>query len=206
MKNTESAIRRIPQTRYSKSKLEGEKALLSFKERLPITIVRPPAIYGPRDNEILAFFKMVRRLRVAFRMGDSLQSVSMIYGADAASACIRAIDADVPSGAIYFVDDGATYTFEDMAREIAKGYGVRLFGLPRVPTPVLRAAAAVSTAYGEAFDQAVIFNTDKLGELLMEHFVVDSSRTQKDLDWKPQTAFPEGAKITARWYREHGWD
>ena len=198
--------RENPQTRYSKSKLEGEKALLAFTDRLPITIIRPPAIYGPRDNEILAFFKMVRRLRVAFKMGESLQSVSMVYGADCAAACIRAIDAEVPSGSIYFVEDGAIYTFEDMARAIAHSYDVRLLGVPRVPPTVLRAAAAVSTAYGEAFDQAVIFNTDKLGELLMEHFVVDSSRTRKDLDWKPTMGFAEGAKITADWYRAHGWD
>lgn len=195
-----------PQTLYAKSKLAGEKSLLELRDRLPITIMRPPAIYGPRDNEILAFFKMVRRSRMAVRLGSSLQSVSMVFGADCADACIRAIEKDVPSGSIYFVDDGVAYTFEDMARAIAKGYGVGLLALPKVPVPILRAAAAVSTAYGEAFDQAVMFNTDKLGELLMEHFVVDAGPTREDLGWAPKVRFEEGARITAAWYREHRWD
>lgn len=198
--------RENPQTAYAKSKLAGEAALSELTDRLPITILRPPAIYGPRDGEILAFFKMVRRSRVAVRLGDSLKSVSMIFGADAAAACIRAIDADVPSGSKFFVDDGVSYAFEDMARAIAASYGISLLGTPRVPTPILRAAAAVSTAYGEAFDQAVMFNTDKLGELLIEHFVVDSAPTQSALGWEPKTRFAEGAKITAEWYRAHGWD
>lgn len=195
-----------PLTKYAKSKLAGEKALLALKDQLPITIVRPPAIYGPRDSEILAFFKMVRRTRVAVRMGSSLETVSMVYGADAADACIRAIDDPRPSGSIYFVDDGEAHSFKSMAEAIAEGYGVRLYGFPRVPEVVLRAAAAVSDAYAETFDKAVMFSTDKLGELLMMHFRVDASDTRKHLGWTAKTSFRDGAKITADWYREKGWD
>lgn len=195
-----------PQTKYARSKLAGERALLELKDQLPITIVRPPAIYGPRDNEILAFFKMVRRTRVAVRLGSSLETVSMVYGADAADACIRAIDDPRPSGSIYFVDDGDAHSFKSMAEAIADGYGVKLFGVPRVPEGLLRAAAAVSDAYAETFDKAVMFSTDKLGELLMSHFLVDASDAKKHLGWSPKTSFREGAKITAEWYREKGWD
>lgn len=195
-----------PQTKYAKSKLAGERALLELKDQLPITIVRPPAIYGPRDSEILAFFKMVRRTRVAVRLGTSLETVSMVYGADAADACIRAIDDPRPSGSIYFVDDGEAHSFKSMAQAIADGYGVKLYGTPRVPEPLLRAAAAFSDAYAETFDKAVMFSTDKLGELLMMHFRVDASDTRKHLGWTPKTNFRDGAKITADWYREKGWD
>ncbi len=195
-----------PQTKYAKSKLAGEQALLALKDQLPITIVRPPAIYGPRDSEILAFFKMVRRTRVAIRLGQSLETVSMVYGADAADACIRAIDDPRPSGSIYFVDDGEAHSFGSMAQAIADGYGVKLYGTPKLPEPLLRAAAALSDAYAETFDKAVMFSTDKLGELLMMHFQVDASDTRKHLGWAPKTSFREGAKVTAAWYREKGWD
>jgi nucleoside-diphosphate-sugar epimerase len=57
-----------PVTPYSRSKLAGEQALLELAGELPVTVIRPPAIYGPRDREILAFFQMVRRSRAAFRM------------------------------------------------------------------------------------------------------------------------------------------
>jgi 2-alkyl-3-oxoalkanoate reductase len=195
-----------PQTMYAKSKLAGEGAALAFKDKLPITILRPPAIYGPRDNEILQFFQMVRRTRVAVRLGDSMKSLSMVYGADCADACIRAIEADVPSGSIYFVDDGRSYAFEDLARAIATGYGFDLLGTVKVPKAIIRAAAKVSDVYAKAADKAVMFSSDKLGELFIEHFVVDASRAREDLGWEPKVMFPEGARLTAQWYRENGWD
>ena len=195
-----------PQTLYAKSKLAAEKTLLELRDRLPITILRPPAIYGPRDREILAFFTMVRRMRVAFRLGGSLKSVSMIYVDDCARACVRAISADVPSGSAYLLDDGNVYSYEGLSRAIADGYGVKLLTVLDVPTSVVRAAAAVSDVFGETFDRAVIFGTDKLGELLMEHFVVDASDARRDLGWAPEVEFAEGARRTAAFYREHRWD
>ncbi len=195
-----------PVTPYSRSKLEAERALLGMAGELPITVIRPPAIYGPRDGEILAFFQMVRRTRVAFRMGDSMQSMSLVFGPDCADACVRAISADVPSGSTYFVEDGFTYSFEEMANAIAAAYGVRLMGVPSLPKPVVSAAAFASEMFGRVTDRAVIFKRDKLPELLMEHFVVDGARARSELGWSPKVAFAEGAKLTAEWYRKHGWD
>lgn len=194
-----------PATHYAHSKLAGERALLAHKDRLPIVILRPPAIYGPRDREILAFFKMVK-MGLALRMGQSLQTVSMIYGPDCAEACVRALDADVPSGATFFVADGQTYSYEEMARAIADAYGVKIRAMASVPAPVLRVAAAFSEAFGKVADRAVIFNRDKLNELLMTDFVIDARPAEEALGWRPAVTFAEGARRTAAWYREHGWD
>lgn len=194
-----------PVTHYGRSKLAGEEALLTLKDDLPVTIMRPPAIYGPRDAEILAFFKTVRK-GFAFRMGDSLRSLSMVFGPDCARACIRAIEADVPSGSVFFVDDGQAYSFESMTDAVAEAYGVKLWAKPRIPPPVLHVAATFSEMFGKIANKAVIFNRDKLNELLMEDFLVDSSDTREALAWKPEVMFPQGAQLTAKWYREHGWD
>jgi len=195
-----------PQTRYATTKLEGERALLERAGSLPITILRPPAIYGPRDSEILAFFKMVRRSRLAIRLGKSLQRVSMIYGSDAAAACVLALTADVPSGSTYFIDDGEEHSFDSMAAAIADAYGVRLLGVPSLPAQVVRFAAALSDLYASATRSAVMFSTDKLGELLIEHFVVDAEPARRDLGFAPEVNFAEGARRAAAWYREHHWD
>lgn len=195
-----------PLTSYGKSKLSAEVALLELKDQLPITIIRPPAIYGPRDREILAFFQMIRRTRMAFRMGSSMQSVSMIYASDCARAIVQAIFAKVPSGSVYFVDDGYTYTYEDMAHAIAAAYGVGLLGTPSLPVPLVRAAAYASETFGRLTNRVMMFTRDKLPELLAEHFVVDNSSARKDLGWEPRVPFAEGAKLTAKWYRDNRWD
>ncbi len=194
-----------PATPYSRSKLAGERALLELAAELPITVLRPPAIYGPRDDEIFAFFQMVKWTRLALRFGGAMKSVSMVYAEDCADACTRAIEADVPSGSVYFLEDGGVYTFEDMAHAIAAGFDVTLLGAPALPEGVVRAAAVGSELFGKLSGKVMIFTRDKLPELLMEHFAVDSARAQRDLGWTPRVSFPEGAKRTAAWYVENGW-
>jgi nucleoside-diphosphate-sugar epimerase len=195
-----------PVTQYSKSKLAGEEALRKLTGQLPLTIIRPPAIYGPRDQEILAFFQSIRRTRTAFRLGTSMQSVSMVYGADAADACIRATTHHGDSGSTYFVEDGTVHSYQSMAEAIAAAYGFRLLAAPSVPKALVGLAARASEAFGKATDRTMMFNRDKLGELLIEHFTVDSTATRRDLGWSPKVTFREGAERTAKWYREHGWD
>ena len=87
-----------PVTQYSKSKLAGEVALRAMADRLPLTVIRPPAIYGPRDQEILAFFQSIRRTRTAVQLGNSMQSVSLVFATDGADACVRAIAHHADSG------------------------------------------------------------------------------------------------------------
>lgn len=193
-----------PVTHYARSKLAGERAALEFKDRLPITILRPVAVYGPRDQEILAFFKMVN-LGLVVRMGDGLKSCSMVFGPDCADACIRAIEAPVPSGSIYFVEDGDALSFGTMCDLAAEALGVQTWGRIRVPVTVLRGAAAVSETFGRLTNKAVMFTRDKVNELVMEHFVCDASDARRDLGWEPKVNFARGAKITADWYKANQW-
>jgi len=105
-----------PVTDYGRSKLAAERAALAKKDQLQITVIRPPAIYGPRDREILAFFKSIK-MGVLPLLGSPQSKLSMIYGPDCARACIAAIDADVPSGSIFAIDDGAVHTMAELISE-----------------------------------------------------------------------------------------
>ena len=49
-----------PITDYGKSKWEAEKIAREYMEKIPITIIRPPAVYGPRDRDVYVQFKMVK--------------------------------------------------------------------------------------------------------------------------------------------------
>jgi len=96
-----------PVTHYGRSKLEAERAVLAAKDRLHVTVVRPPLIYGPRDRETLAFFTSVRN-GVLPMTGDGTNTLSVVYVEDCAAAVVRVLHAQgVPSGRSYFVDDGS---------------------------------------------------------------------------------------------------
>jgi len=192
-----------PVTRYGRSKLAAERAALAHKDELPVTIIRPPAIYGPRDREFLAFFKAVKFGILAY-MGSAENKLSIIYGPDAASACIAAIDADVESGATFFVDDGAVYTATELARAIEAALSKRALVRFALPRRLIRTVAAATEAYGRAANRAVMLTPDKCNELF-EQWVCDSSGTSEALGWEPRVGFDEGARITAAWYRREGW-
>ncbi|HEY3500636.1 MAG TPA: NAD(P)-dependent oxidoreductase [Polyangiaceae bacterium] len=192
-----------PVTDYGKSKLAAERSALAHKDRLPLLILRPPAIYGPRDHEILAFFKSIK-MGVLPLLGSTRNKLSMIYGADCGAACIAALDAELPSGATYHVDDGRPHTMEEliMLTESAMGRRAKLrFHLPR---KLVETAAFGAELYGRATNRAVMLTRDKCNELF-EQWVCDGARAQRDLRWAPKVSFEDGIKKTVAWYREAGW-
>src|SRR5260370_1572185 len=106
-----------------------------MKGEMPVAIIRPPFVYGPRDNECFAFFQSIAR-GVLPLLGDGKNTLSVVYATDAAAACVRAIDADVPSGSTYFCDDGDVLVWRDAPAEIERALGKRAF-LPSGPPPAL---------------------------------------------------------------------
>lgn len=193
-----------PVTHYGRSKLAAERATLAMKDELPVVILRPSAIYGPRDKEILAFFAAVKAGVFPY-MGSPHKRISMVYGADCAAACIRAIDADVPSGSVFFVDDGVGHEMHDLIAQIETVMNKRAWLRFPLPRPVVQTAALASELYGKARGQAVMLTRDKCNELFAPHWVCDSAPTREALGWQPETSFADGTRTTYEWYVANGW-
>ena len=193
-----------PCTAYGRSKLAGEKAVLEHKDAVHTTVLRPGAIYGPRDVEILEAFKSIKRgLLPTFAGGNALGA--FVWGPDCANACIRALQADVPSGSVYFVDDGGPAVSQrEFLEMIEEALGRRALVRVSLPKGLLKTVALGVEAYGRASGKAVMLTREK-ADMLLQHFVCDSSRTQKDLGWKPEVPLREGVGRAVAWYRENGW-
>lgn len=192
-----------PLTHYGRSKLGGERALLAQAERLSTVILRPGAVYGPRDREILVFFRSVAS-GVLPLVARATNRVSMVYAADCALACVRALRADVPSGSIYHVDDGASHTFREMKLEIERALGRRAWLSFQLPSKLVLGAAWGSELYAGFSGRAVIFTRDKCKELF-EEWVCDAARGRAELDYHPEVDFAHGVSLTADWYKKAGW-
>ncbi|UQA62406.1 NAD-dependent epimerase/dehydratase family protein [Polyangium aurulentum] len=193
-----------PVTHYGRSKLEGERRVLAEKDKLPVVVLRPPMIYGPRDQESFAFFQSVSR-RVLPYLGDGKNTMSVIYATDAASACINALDREAAVGNTYFIDDGEVYVWKDMLAEIERALARPAFLRMGVPFSVFKAAALASELGGRLTGKAVMLTRDKVKELSAPHWVCDSSDTRRDLGWAPKVQWPEGVRRSVEWYRANGW-
>jgi nucleoside-diphosphate-sugar epimerase len=192
-----------PVTHYGRSKLAAEKLVRAAKDDLHVVVIRPPLVYGPRDNETLEFFQWVSR-GVRLSYGDGTNTLSIVYAADAAEACIRALDADVPSGSAYFVDDGIAHVWKDFIGEIERGVGKKTFIRFGIPLPVVKAYAALSEGYGKLANKAVMVTRDKFNELAEPRWVVDASSARSELGWKAKTTMQDGIARAASWYRQQG--
>lgn len=192
-----------PLTAYARSKRAAERAVLAQRDELPVTILRPPAIYGPRDREILAIFKAVN-LRLLPYMGSPQNKLSLIHGADCGAACIAAIDADVPSGSLFALSDGEVHCFQDLFDAIEEALGKRAWLRVPLPERLVRTVALANEVYGSLADKAVMLTRDKCNELFNQ-WVCEPGGAFEALGWRPAIAIRAGIKETAQWYRDNGW-
>lgn len=192
-----------PVTAYGRSKLAAERAVIAVKDRLKVTVIRPPAIYGPRDKEILAFFKSIK-VGVLPLLGSPQNKLSMTFGPDCARACIRAIDADVASGSVFAIDDGAVHTMAELISEAESAMGKKAFLRIPLPRRVVEGAAFMSESYGRLRNVAMMLTRDKCNELF-DQWVIDGSKAQRELGFTPSVTFSQGVKQTVDWYRQAGW-
>jgi 2-alkyl-3-oxoalkanoate reductase len=193
-----------PVTAYGRSKLAAEKVILSAKAEVPSTLLRPGAIYGPRDGEILQAFKSIERGLLP--LIDEGRAMGMwIYATDCAAACIRAIDVDVPSGRTYFVDDGCgPLSQRQMLSDVEQALGRRAFVRRSLPVPLLMAIARGLEVAGRVANRPVMLTREK-ASMLLQHWVCSSEETRKDLGWEPKVPWRDGVVLATSWYRANGW-
>lgn len=193
-----------PITNYGRSKLEAERIARGEGDKLPVTILRPTGIYGPRDVEIFEVFRSVSR-GVLPIVGDGSSKMTLVYGPDCAHACIRAISADVPSGATYFITDGEVYEQRKAMEVVEEAMGRKAWLRRGLPVTAIQAAALFVEAYGKMAGKAVMLTREKAAMLRHPYWVAHSKKAQNELGWTPEVRWNEGARLAADWYKREGW-
>jgi nucleoside-diphosphate-sugar epimerase len=193
-----------PVTAYGQSKLAGEELVRAASGALHTVVIRPPVVYGPRDREVLAFFQAVK-WGILPLTGSPDSVLSMVYAADCAEACVRALEANVPSGAAFDVEDGSPETLAGIIGHIEAALGTRVRIRAPIPGPALYLAALATEAVGWVTRRPVMLTRDKLRELRAPHWVCDSAPARSALGWTPRVTLTDGARLSAAWYRNAGW-
>jgi len=192
-----------PITDYGKSKLEGEKIVLEYSSKLPVTIIRPPAVYGPRDSDILGFFRVANKgLKTLFGRGESY--ISLCYVEDLAEGIILAAESPKAMGQIYFITDDQNYSWREAFGIIARVLDKKVITL-RIPNIFLFTVAFISENIFRLLGKPAVFNVQKVRELTQKYWLCDVSKAKKELGFSPKYKLEEGARKTVRWYKEKGW-
>ena len=141
-----------PLSDYGKSKLKGETITREYADRLPITIIRPPAVYGPRDRDILLFFQCVSK-GILPLIGNLQRQLSLVYVKDLVDGIHTAAVSGRAVGETYFLTDGAVHSWWNVAQAIAGELKKRPLPL-RVPFLLLDAVAPLHRNDREDYTQS----------------------------------------------------
>lgn len=191
-----------PVTPYGKSKLQAEQAALAYQGYLPLTIIRPPTIYGPRDRETLLLFRSVA---MGVRPVLPIRSeVSVIHATDLAEGIVLAATHPAAVGATYFLSADDVLSIDDLLQQIALAVGRRGVEVP-VPAWALRGAARAAEALRGFGIVSLAFDRWKAEEILTGFWACSNARARTELGFAPRVPISDGLAETARWYRKIGW-
>ena len=190
-----------PVTAYGRSKLAAEQAVTA--SRLAWTIVRPPMVYGPRDQEVLKVFRLVR-LGVAPVLGDGSQELSAVHGADLAEALIAAGTTGGTAGRAYYACHPEVFTSAEMARAVGRAMG-KSPAVIRVPATIGRGVLMITEAAARLTGHTTILTADKANEFFQPAWTGDPGPLTRDTGWRAARDLRTGLEETYQWYRTAGW-
>ena len=191
-----------PVSHYGRSKLRGEQAVREMCEA-PYTILRPAAVYGPRDADFLSAFKAVRR-HVMPLIGGGRMPLSLAYVGDVADATIRCLDEPAARGRTYHVASPRLCTTREFLTELAAVMQARTLKLP-LPLAALYPLCLAHEILGRLTGTPHILSRQKLAEMAAPGWVCSTEAIRRDLGFAADTPLAEGIARTVEWYEKNGW-
>jgi len=191
-----------PLSAYGRSKLAGEQEVTRRSE-VPWTILRPAAVYGPRDGDFLSLFRTVQK-RIMPMLDKGEKRFSLVHVSDLAEAVLRCLSRENALGKIYNIAAEPPCSTAELLGEIAAQMDVRPLRLP-IPFPVLYAVCLARGLASRITRRPDILSRDKLAELRAPGWVCSTERIRSDLGFVAATTLREGVGRTLEWYRRQGW-
>ncbi|NOX37348.1 MAG: NAD-dependent epimerase/dehydratase family protein [Calditrichaeota bacterium] len=192
-----------PITDYGKSKLESEKIARQWMDRLPITILRPPAVYGPRDTDVFQVFKNLK-WGIELKIGGREQWVSIIHVFDLARGIVLAATHPASAGETYFVCNDDVYPWSHITRLLQQIIGKKAVTLS-IPYPIAYGAAAIIEAVAYLRRKPTILNRQKMREVRQPYWGISNRKIKQQLGFRQSISLEEGLRQTFQWYLEQGW-
>ena len=192
----------MPVSEYGLSKLFAETEVRNHC-KVPFTILRPSAVYGPRDEGFLSMFQTVRRHLVPHFTGG-VEAFSMIYVKDLAEATATCLAHPAVVGKTYFVASPEWVTTRGFCEEIARQ--MKVWTLPlRLPVQALWPVCVISEWVCRLMNKSTLLNRQKYNELREAGWVCDPTRLRDEVGFVASTSLTDGIRQTILWYRENGW-
>jgi nucleoside-diphosphate-sugar epimerase len=190
-----------PVTSYGESKLLAEQYLSSV-ENLPWIVIRPTAVYGPREKDIFIIFKSIN-MGLEPYIGKFDQQFSFIYVKDLASIIIAALTSSIIHKA-YNVSDGRKYDRYALADFSKSALQKKTFKFHLPVSGVSLVASIMDRLYSNS-NTTPALNKEKMSELTAVNWACNINHLKADLAYSPNYNLEQGISETLKWYKKNNW-
>jgi nucleoside-diphosphate-sugar epimerase len=208
-----------PVSNYGRSKLAAEQAAATWSSEVPLSIVRPPVVFGPADHEGLKIFQGVKRFHLHLVPGFHGFPISIVHVGDLCDALLRVatggrrtppvhnleekVPGDTATGT-YHVTTEPTLDYHEMGQLAARAIGTRTLVLP-LPRLAFWTVGAISEVACQLAGRPHYLNLDKMREATARGWVCSDEKIRRELAYLPVAPLAQQFVETARWYAEHQW-
>lgn len=192
-----------PITTYGRSKFEEEKVVLSYKDKLPITICRAPAVYGERDTEIFIYFQTFSK-GLTTTIGFNKKELSLIHAIDLVEGFYLAAVSEKAKGEIYFIGSEKYYTWQEINSITSRVLNKKPL-IIKVPHFLVYTIAAIAQFFAIFSKNPATLNIEKAKDITQQFWTCDTSKAKRDLGYKQNILIEDGIRRTVAWYKEMNW-
>lgn len=188
---------------YARSKREAEEVVLGIQERrgLPVTIVRPSAVYGERDRIMTPAIAGLLKLPVVALLGPGDNTLPVVYAGNVATA-IRLMIERGRGGEIFNVAMDCPLTQRGLFEGLAEGLG-RSPRYISIPAGAVRTVGGLLGHFGVSAPGAPHLPLERVVDLALAQNPFVSRRVREVLGWEPSFTHEEALARTGRWWVSH---
>jgi nucleoside-diphosphate-sugar epimerase len=192
-----------PVEAYGRSKLDAERIVESFGDRVPTTIVRPCSTFGAHDRDFLTLFRMAERGFVLYP-GVADHWLSILHVDDLVDGLLAVAQRDQAISRTYFLAASEPVQWRNLGGHIATVVG-RSARHVNVPSALVQTASVAGEWIGRLTRTATIANRSKAALSRHPFWVCSSARARRELGVGETRSLPEAIRDTYYWYRQSGW-
>ncbi len=193
-----------PVSAYGRSKLRAEAVALEFGAEIPLTIVRPPAVYGPGDRDVLQVFQMLSKGVLVSAGSFEKQRFSMIYVDDLVRGMVMALRSERAAGSLYYLTSSRAWSWDEVISAARPVLGFQKLLRVALPTPLVYVAGSLFGALTSLTGKPMLLNRDKVNELIEDYWVCSPEKATLELGFTAAVNLEEGIASTIAWNRSRG--